>query len=152
MITGKVNEAGISIEMYRRVRDALDYLKQVDVSLLPLGKTTPASAFYVQHLSYQTTSWDGVLAEGHQRTLEMHYMVSGAERILVADSQLLEPVGKYQTERDLIYYSEPTEYREVVLRAGEFLALGPEEAHKTNGLVEGQVGEVVKVVVKVLIP
>ena len=65
--------------------------------------------------------------EAHKDYIDIHYCISGSEGIGYADVQTLTPTTEYDKEND--YFLLSGDYQKVVLRAGDFCIVFPEDAH-----------------------
>lgn len=131
-----------------RFQRALAFLKREDLAELPegwieLGDGVRAS---VQH--YTTLPANELLFETHERFFDVQYLVEGTERIGVCARKDLAVKVLYDMEGDITFYHEPTFSGDVLLCAGDYVVLAPEDAHKPR-CIAGQPMKVKKIVVKV---
>lgn len=87
--------------------------------------------------------------EGHDKFIDIHYLVSGEEWIGVMPKHMSPGQKESYPERDLYFYEGEGEETKVLLKPGRFLVCFPEDLHRP--LCAGPEGclTVCKVVVKV---
>ena len=61
----------------------------------------------------------------------------------------LTPAMEYDKERDLIFYEEPDQSSSIVLKAGDFAIVPPEDGHAPRRMTKNGACQVKKIVVKV---
>lgn len=128
---------------------AFDFLKRKDLSYLSectieLGEGVSAS---IQH--YDSIKWEDGRFETHERYFDVQYVIDGAEYCGVCGREMLgQIVEKYDSEKDITFYADPEFCGKVLLNSGDYVVLGPEDAHKPRCAVSSCI-PVKKVVVKV---
>lgn len=143
-----VNLASFDAQDYQRLQEAVDFLKQTDLTKTPLGRShQDGDRFYVQTLEYETESIENFDFEIHQHRLDLHYIVSGEERIDVSPDTNFVGLSPYNSDRDLQYVQRPATFNQVLLHQGDFVLIGMHEPHRTNGLID-QPTHVRKIVLK----
>ncbi|MFC6289426.1 YhcH/YjgK/YiaL family protein [Levilactobacillus angrenensis] len=143
-----VNLASFDAQDYQRLQEAVDFLKQTDLTKTPLGRShQDGDRFYVQTLEYETESIENFDFEIHQHRLDLHYIVSGEERIDVSPDTNFVGLSPYNPDRDLQYVQRPANFNQVLLHQGDFVLIGMHEPHRTNGFID-QPTHVRKIVLK----
>ncbi len=127
---------------------AFSFLKRTDLAELPegwieLGKGVRAS---VQH--YLTMDEKTLAFETHERFFDVQYLVEGTEYIGVCTRQGLSVKTPYDAKNDITFYEEPALSGRVLLCAGDWVILAPEDAHKPR-CAAGKPMPVKKIVIKV---
>lgn len=131
-----VNLASFNPEDYARLQEAVDFLKQTDLTATPLGRShQDGDRFYVQTLEYETESIENFDFEIHEHRLDLHYVVSGEERIDVSPETNFVGLSDYNADRDLQYVKRPATFNQVLLHQGDFVLIGMHEPHRTNGMI-----------------
>ncbi len=100
-------------------------------------------------MSYVTEPAEQRKWESHRRFIDIQWVVSGAERMDVANIAALEGATPYDDANDVLFYANakaPT--TSVVVGAGEFTIFFPTDGHRPNIAVTTPV-RVRKIVVKV---
>ena len=103
---------------------------------------------------YDTENMEQLQYESHKRYLDVQYLVSGQEKILVCDRQAAgEIVIPYNPNEDIVFYADPEEEPvELLISAGEFAVFTTEDCHKTRCNVRrGAASPVKKVIIKIQI-
>lgn len=118
-------------------------LAELEVGAYELGQGVVAN---IQH--YTTVSSETVKFETHDRFFDIQFVISGQENFEVANRADLEASTEYDAEKDMTFYKDPQEKSVLLLKAGDFVAVAPEDAHKPRCNAGGS-NAVKKVVVKV---
>lgn len=66
--------------------------------------------------------------EAHKKFIDIHFILSGSERALIADPANLDVIIPYAEERDIAFYSGETA-KDILLREGDFYIAYPWDAH-----------------------
>ena len=147
MILGKLSEAKAYRGIHPRLDQVIDRLN--DGFLSTVGPETMAlegDALYVTRFTYETLPLSETFFEVHKRSLDVHLMVQGEERV-----DLASPEGLILFEQRGDFYAYRGEAEQsLVLRPGSFLVVFPEDAHRIKIQVNGP-ETVSKVVFKVLV-
>lgn len=131
-----VNLDSFDTQDYTRVQEAVKFLKSTDLTTTPLGRShQDGERFYVQTLEYDTEPIEHFDFEIHNKRLDLHYIVSGEERIDVSPNTHFVGITDYNSERDIQYVQEPQTFNQVLLHKGDFVLIGMHEPHRTNGLI-----------------
>ena len=133
----------------RKFQIAFDFLKRKDLAELPEGwiELEEGVRANVQH--YSSYKWEENRFETHERFFDIQYVVEGMEYCAVCDRSELGPVAvPYKAENDITFYDEPKHCSKVFLNAGDFIVLGPEDAHKPRCIVDKRI-PIKKIVIKV---
>ena len=86
--------------------------------------------------------------EAHRRHADVQLVASGRERLLHAAAGALEVETPYDEATDVVFFRDPPASSSVLLGAGDFAVLFPDDAHKPGCMAGGR-DPVLKVVVKV---
>ena len=85
-----------------------------------------------------------------RRYADIHYVISGVERLAVAPVDEVEPVCDFNEEDDFGLYANPAREAWVTLHEGDIVVTPPEDAHKP-GCCEDAPAPLKKICVKVLV-
>lgn len=86
--------------------------------------------------------------EAHRNYIDVHYIVSGIEKIAIADISTLDTITPYSKEKDIEFLSgEADGYYE--LKPGQFMVCFPNNAHKV-AIMKDQPKEIKKIVFKII--
>ncbi len=127
---------------------AFEFLHREDLSDLPEGWVELPHGVRASIQRYLTTDARTLEFETHEHFFDIQYLVFGTELIGIAPREELSPSGPYDPENDVTFYAEPTLSGGILLRAGDFAVICPEDAHKPRCAAGGP-QEVRKIVVKV---
>ncbi len=88
---------------------------------------------YCTRFTYETVPEEDAFFEAHRLYLDIHLMLSGAERVEIAS-----PAGLAQFDHQGDFYAYRGEGRHsLVLAPGDFLVVFPDDAHKIKMRVDG---------------
>lgn len=133
MILGHINQIGPEIKYLPGVfQKAFSYLKETDFSVLENKKYPLAGdEMFVVIIEYKTGLKESKKAEGHQKYIDLHYIISGEETIGVGAldpaNELLE---KYNPEQDLTFYKTVINESALLLAAGNYAIFSPNDIHR----------------------
>lgn len=111
-----------------KFKKAFEFLRTADLAALPLGNTP---------------------IDGDEKYFDLQFVVSGEERFGYAPRDLCKPAMAYDADRDLVFYEEPAESGCIILKAGDFAIVPPEDAHAPRRQTAAGACAVKKIVVKV---
>ena len=130
----------------KRIVEGLNYLASTDFANVEDGRHELTDYMYANIQTYQTK--EDALFEAHRDYIDIQYVISGEEKIGITDySSCFEAIA-YDKEKDIEFLHGEGEF--YPLRAGEYIILYPQDAHKPSISLNNQ-STVRKVVVKVLI-
>lgn len=133
-----------------RFRKAFDFLKTADLKNLPLGNTPiDGEDVYANVQAYTTLPDEEALFESHRAYFDVQYVVEGEERFGYVSREACVPTMEYDAARDLLFYREPEQSGSIVLKAGDFAIVSPEEAHAPRRQTSNGACVVRKIVIKV---
>lgn len=133
-----------------RFQKAYTFLRTADLNALPLGNVPiDGDRVYANVQSYTTLPREAAPFESHRNYFDIQYVVSGEEEFGYAPLELCQPSMDYDSARDLIFYREPEEGGSIVLKAGDFAVVPPEDAHAPRRQTRNGPCPVRKIVVKV---
>ena len=100
---------------------------------------------------YVTHSPDGASFEAHRKYVDVMCMIEGEETIYVKNTDELQEITKeYTSEKDYLLAKLDSDNTPVLLKAGYFCILFPQDAH-APGCIAGEAMEVKKFVGKVML-
>ena len=111
-----------------KVKRGLKYLSSTDFSSVADGKHVLSDDMYVNIQSY-TTKVDADF-EAHRKYIDIQYIISGSEKIGIADYDCCRTKINYDEDNDIEFLSGDGEY--VELYEKEFMILFPSDAHKPS--------------------
>ena len=128
---------------------ALTYLVRQDFSTSPIGRSDlQGDELYAMLQEFTTKPFDQGVWEAHRRYIDVHYVISGQEKIFFAPIETMQP-GEYLTDKDFLPLKGTGS--PLVLSKGFFVIFYPEDAHMPGLQVDAP--ELVrKVVLKIKVP
>lgn len=131
-----------------KFQEAFRFLHREDLAELPEGWIDLAHGVRASVQHYTTMDAATLDFETHENFFDIQYLIEGDELIGVVDRTGLVVKKAYDTENDVAFYEEPALSGAVLLRAGDYVVLAPEDAHKPR-CIAGKAMPVKKIVVKV---
>ncbi len=131
-----------------KFRVAFEFLKRRDVSDLPIGWIDLDHGVRVSIQHYVTSPEQDLYFETHEKFFDIQYMIEGVEFIGVCSKHGLLIKDAYSIENDVTFYKDPAACGKILLNAGDFVVVAPEDAHKPRCCVFNPIA-VKKIVCKV---
>jgi YhcH/YjgK/YiaL family protein len=112
------------------VAKAIDYITATDLTKLPLGRVDVAGDdIYAAVHEYDTKSEADSKFEGHKTYVDLQLIVSGTERMDVADIDQLTMNKPYNEKSDVWFFDRPATVQKVIVSACEFTMFMPHDVH-----------------------
>lgn len=146
MKTGTIQK--IQFESEKKFTLAFAFLRRGELKEMPEGWYELGEGVRASVQRYVTREAEELSFETHEKFYDVQYVVEGREFMGVSGRTGLLAKSEYDEENDITFYEEPELSGRVLLEAGDYIVLGPEDAHKPRCLA-GEAMPVVKVVVKV---
>lgn len=111
----------------------IEFMKEYHLTQLPLGKHIISDDVYVSVEEYDTVESNEKKYESHREYIDLQYVINGTEIIEVSNVTNLRKATVYDKEKDIIFYENTifeNKVERVVLKAGDFVVLYPEDGHK----------------------
>ncbi len=133
---------------YPELYSVLRFLHELESEALPAPDTVirEGTAFCNPVVLTSKDEADCVY-EAHRKYIDLHYIVEGSELIRTADPDFLEPLGAYDPEKDIRFFSGSA-FGSYVLNSGDFMVCYPSDAHKV-AIAPKEPSEIRKIVVKI---
>ena len=131
-----------------KFRTAFAFLCREDLGCLPEGWLQLENGVRASVQHYTTMLGSDLAFETHDRYYDVQYLVQGVEKIGVVGRRGLMEKTPYDPVEDITFYGEPPHSGAVLLQAGDYVILSPQDAHKPRCCV-GEPMPVIKIVVKV---
>jgi YhcH/YjgK/YiaL family protein len=145
---GLFRSHGGSFKLGERLTQALNFLQQTDLLALPSGRIDlDASRVFALVQRYDTKPKSAGLWEAHRRHFDIQYVAQGEELMGYANLAQLQ-AGTYIEDKDFLPLQGEGSF--VLMLAGMFIILGPQDAHMPQIAVSDP-SPVVKVVCKVAV-
>ncbi|MEE3482027.1 MAG: YhcH/YjgK/YiaL family protein [Lachnospiraceae bacterium] len=118
-------------DLKKRVSAAAEYLQTVDVKSIPAGeKQVVNDGFFFTLQTYETKEEKAAKFEAHKEYVDIQMMVSGKEFIDIASTKSLTVKEPYDENKDVAFYNPPKRFARMLLNAGSYVILYPEDAHR----------------------
>ena len=151
MLIGDINKFDFKLMLLPKViQDALLYLKKTDFSSFE-NKRYPIKGreVFVILNEYKTKPKSRVKAECHRKYVDIHFIISGKERMGVGFKNRGNKLFKrYSDREDVSLYSHLEKEADLILSQGMYVILFPEDIHRPGCNLNGE-GIVRKAVVKI---
>ena len=132
----------------KKFQTAFAFLHRPDLADLPVGWIELDNGVRASVQHYTTMVAETLDFETHEKFFDVQYLIEGVELIGVVGREGLVEKTPYDSTNDITFYEEPVLSGAVLLRAGDYVILAPEDAHKPRCLA-GAAMPVRKIVVKV---
>ena len=148
MIIDKLANAHLYEGVRPRLKMALDYLRETDLTELPVGEyEIDGDNVFIQIHEYETKGSEEARFECHSRYADVQYIIRGEEKMGYTNVENTRVVEELK-EKDL-YFLETVAVDRVLVKEGMFALFTPEDAHMP-GMYTSAPKPVKKAVVKVL--
>ncbi|HHX59357.1 MAG TPA: DUF386 domain-containing protein [Epulopiscium sp.] len=141
-----------NIEQYKGISKNLDraiaFLSTIDSQELSDGKNEiDGKNVFANVMYYDTKDIEDGVKEAHKVYIDIHYMISGKEQILISDISELEIVGEYLEEKDCAFYAGQMKTA-CILQDDYFVICFPNDGHTPAIKIDNN-EQVKKMVIKV---
>jgi len=125
--------------LQEKIAEAIAYISTLRFEEMELGRHDVNEEFYVNLQAYNTKAFEDTRFEAHRQYVDVQFMVEGTERIDVAAAALLEVEDAYDEQVEAMFLKAPKHAASVVLTAGGYVVLYPEDAHRPGISVQESV-------------
>ena len=133
-----------------RVDFAVNHIKGLDLKNLAIGIYEVNDFLRLNVSEYKTKDFSFFMFESHKKHIDVQWIITGKEKICVANAYALKNESEYDEMKDVIFWENPKNYSEYFLTEGSYAVFYPENAHKPS-LKDVESGYVKKIVAKVKI-
>lgn len=147
-------QSGVLGEEYKydltepKFQEAFKFLKRTDLATLEVGWYDLPHGVRASVQHYGTVPAEELDFETHIKYFDVHYMVTGNEKVGVVNAKCLVAKTAYDEATDMQYYQDPPMSSVVLLQPGDYIVVAPEDAHKPH-IAADTPEDVIKIVVKV---
>ena len=150
MLTTNISLAEKYDYLSDKFKMAFRFLRETKLEELPVGNVPiDGEEVYANVQSYTTMPSEQCPFESHRAYFDIQYVVEGEECFGYEPLANLTPSTEYDAERDLLFYEEPSESGAVIMKAGDFAIVPPEDGHAPRRMTAHGACRVKKIVVKV---
>lgn len=133
-----------------KFQKAFCFLRETDLLALPVGNVSiDGEEIYANVQSYTTKRKEECPFEAHRKYFDIQYVAEGEESLGYEPIKNMIVSMEYDEEQDLIFYKEPNQSGNIILREGDFAIVPPEDGHAPRRMTENGACKVKKIVVKV---
>ena len=125
------------------------YLKDNDLKETSLGRHFFGDHIYANVEEYITKERNEGRYESHRKYIDIQYIISGKEKIIVNNIKDLELEKRYDPLTDICFYYGNKEGKEHILKENDFMILYPEDGHMPCISTEEGAQKVRKIVFKI---
>lgn len=151
MLTTSLNLSEKYDYLEERFQKGYEFLRTADLKNLPVGRVDiDGDRLYASVQEYTTMAAETCKYEAHNQYFDIQYVVEGEEQFGYAKRVDLEEEAPYNAADDIVFFKEPELGGTVLLKAGDFVVVAPEDAHKPRCIAEAPC-KVKKIVVKVCV-
>lgn len=141
-----ISEKKISLE--EKIEKAISYVSKLDIYNMEVGRYNIDNDSYFMVQEYITRERAYCRLESHIRYIDVQWVIKGQEEIDSVSINGLQLKEKYNEDRDIIFWKEPTRMQRMVLSENSYVILYPEDAHMPC-IAVGKSGKVRKIVIKI---
>lgn len=123
------------------------FLKNTDLTHLPLGRIEMGDEMYAAVSEYTTKDREGALFEAHKKYIDIQYIIVGKELMDVAPLKNMTVTKPYNPEGDALFGTVPG-FSALKAAPGRFFIFFPDDAHRPC-MTDGDEGTYIrKIVIK----
>ena len=122
--------ASLTSELHTRLREAVSYIEQLPHDTLTLGTHRVSDDFYFNVIEYLPSDDENLPYESHRLNIDIQYLVSGEEHLMVTDISHLQPATDYSLEKDCVLYNDHSNLSYIKMQPGTCVVLFPKDAHR----------------------
>ncbi len=149
MIFDNMKNCKLYYGVHKNFNKAFDFIKKATAENLSAGKyEIDGNDVYASVQDYTTKGTKDGIFEGHEKYIDIQYIISGTEEIDVMDISKATVRTAYDGEIDAAFYESNDDAVKSVLTAGEYGIFMPYDIHRP-GMVYKSPSDVKKIVVKV---
>lgn len=149
MLTTNITLADKYDYLSEKFQKAYHFLKTEDLNALPIGVIEiDGRDLFASVQEYDTIPWEESTFEAHNQYFDLQYIVSGKELFGYIKRENLTETAPYDSKNDYVLFHEPECCGKILLEAGDFAIVPPEDAHKPKCMA-GSSCRVRKIVIKI---
>lgn len=131
----------------KKFKIVYDFVKHNDFCKLQNGKNDVDGINYVNVVEYETKEQVETDFEVHREFYDLHYIISGEEKIKWQDIKESTPTTEYDEKGDYQLFKANESY-EAILRQGEYIIFDSNDIHKP-GFAVGKTMKIRKAIFKI---
>lgn len=149
MIFDNIKNCSLYYGSHKNFEKAFDFIAKAVKEDLPVGKyEIDGTDLYASVQEYLSKDFETAKNEGHRNYIDIQFVITGTEKILVEDIACSKIKTEYNDVKDVEFYYDGEDACTLILNDGDFAVLFPHDIHKPGLMVSNPV-PVKKIVVKV---
>ena len=149
MVFDSIKNCATYYGMHKNFEKAFNFIKKAVEENLAVGKyELDGKELFASVQEYDSKTDEQAKNEAHKNYIDIQYVVSGTEIIESVEIDKATPNTEYNPEKDVMFYQKSEDAVKLVLCAGEYAILFPQDVHRP-GLCVDAPAPVKKIVVKV---
>ncbi|MFK7775018.1 MAG: YhcH/YjgK/YiaL family protein [Saprospiraceae bacterium] len=147
MIYDHIKNINRYIDIHLHFPKLIEFVNDFDKSKFQIGKMEiDGDNLFAIGAEYETRRAEEALWEAHKKYIDVHWILSGSERVGLSSTEESTITKPYDAEKD--FFNCETIGQTIDLKEGYFLLLFPGEIHKTS-IAIGATEKVEKIIFKV---
>lgn len=152
MLFSSLSDYAQSVVPADRMAKVLEFLSRDDLADIECGRhDIDGDNVFANVMEFETVPASEKPFEAHRRYADVHFVISGVERLACAPVDELEALGEYNDGDDYGLYVNPKREAWVEMHEGDLVVTPPCDAHKPGCCTEAGPAKLKKVCVKVLV-
>lgn len=152
MLFSSLSDYSQSVIPADRMAKVLEFLGRDGLADIECGRyDIDGDAIYANVMEFETVPAAEKPFEAHRRYADVHFVISGVERLATAPVRELEPLGEFNRKDDFGLYVNAPREAWVELHEDDLVVTPPCDAHKPGCCAEAGPAKLKKVCVKVLV-
>lgn len=136
-------------EMWKK---AFTFLKELNADSEEVKSEISGRDLHAAVMSYMSKKYEDGVIEAHQNYIDIHYVISGREKMYISDVVNCKVEKEYNPEKDVKFYDkDKSPETEVILNAGDFCVVFTNEAHSPQLSAGNEAEKVKKSVIKMAV-
>lgn len=135
MILDKISNKDLYIKENPMFKAAFDFLEKYLENPLAPGKYEIMGEELFVKIDHGMTREEGFY-EAHKEYIDLQVILEGEEKVLCDWTDTLKPCMDYDATEDVTFYNDGAGNIEFNFKAGEFMVLYPQDAHKPSMAID----------------
>ncbi len=150
MIIDKIENCALYYGAHPNFEKAFAFIKKAIAENLAVGKyELDGKNLFASVQEYNTKEEQAARFEGHEKYIDIQYIVSGAEYVEVTDIAKAQPITEYNEEKDVQFYQAKEQVWKGVWTANDYGIFFPHDIHRPGMRVDGISTPAKKILVKI---
>lgn len=158
MMLDKIQYRSLYEAVHKNFGFAFDMIEEAVQADFPVGKYEMGDTSkcksdwaWISVQEYETKPREEKEFEGHQKYIDIQFIISGREEMEVCDISRMEVITEYDGTKDVQFFAPKGETAKLTLQAGDYAIFFPDDIHMPGVSPNGENVTVKKIVAKVRI-